>query len=327
MGRHRAVTGSIASGKPDAIMDMSCPPAPVDPCVPDTGRNGMWPATPAFDVLEPVLQTAPVVFASPHSGADYPPEFVAASRLDALALRKSEDSFVDELFAAAPAMGAPLVCARFPRAFLDANREPFELDPGMFADRLPGYVNTRSPRVAAGLGTIARIVSSGSDIYRRKLRFDEALHRVNTCYRPYHAALAGLVERTRAQFGLCLLIDCHSMPSVGGPADADSGRRRVDIVLGDCHGTSCDRRLTELARRTLGQRGYVVRRNVPYAGAYTTRHYGAPQRGVHALQIEINRALYMDESSFCKSSGFAGLAGDLAALIAELTRSSMAAAA
>ncbi len=308
-------------------MDMSFPPPPADPAVSGVGHGGAWPRSPAFDVLEPARQTAPVVFASPHSGADYPPEFVEASRLDALALRKSEDSFVDELFAAAPAMGAPLLRARFPRAFLDANREPFELDPRMFADPLPSYVNTRSPRVAAGLGTIARVVSSGADIYRRKLQFDEALHRVNACYRPYHAALAALVERTRAQFGRCLLIDCHSMPSVGGPADADSGRRRVDIVLGDCHGTSCDRRLTELVRRTLGRCGYAVRRNVPYAGAYTTRHYGAPQRGVHALQIEINRALYMDEASFRKTPGFAGLTGDLAALIGELTRSPMAAAA
>jgi len=308
-------------------MDISCPPPPVETLARDESRNGVWSRSPAFDLLEPVHQTAPVVFASPHSGADYPPEFVAASRLDPLALRKSEDSFVDELFAAAPAMGAPLLRARFPRAYLDANREPFELDPRMFADRLPAYVNTRSPRVAAGLGTIARVVSSGADIYRSKLRFDEALHRVNACYRPYHAALAGAIDRTLARFGVCLLIDCHSMPSVGGPADADSGRRRVDIVLGDCHGTSCDRQLTELARRTLGQRGYVVRRNVPYAGAYTTRHYGAPQRGVHALQIEINRALYMDEASFRKTPGFARLAGDLGALIEEFTRSPMAAAA
>lgn len=314
-------------------MEISFPPSPSGPSgpsvpsAPDRNHRGGWPHSPAFDVLEPVRQTAPVVFASPHSGADYPPAFVETSRLDPLALRKSEDGFVDELFAAAPAMGAPLLRARFPRAFLDANREPFELDPRMFADPLPAYVNTRSPRVAAGLGTIARVVSSGADIYRRKLKFDEALHRVNACYRPYHAALAGLIERTLAQFGYCLLIDCHSMPSVGGPADADSGRRRVDIVLGDCHGTSCDRRLTDLARRTLGQRGYVVRRNVPYAGAYTTRHYGAPQRGVHALQIEINRALYMDEASFSKTPGFAGLAGDLAALIGELTRAPMAAAA
>ncbi|MCY4396269.1 MAG: N-formylglutamate amidohydrolase [Rhodospirillaceae bacterium] len=321
------MTGFTASGKPGAIMDISCPPPPIEAPAQDDSPNGAWPRSPAFDVLEPAHRTAPVIFASPHSGADYPAEFVAASRLDPLALRKSEDSFVDELFAAAPAMGAPLLRARFPRAFLDANREPFELDPRMFADPLPAYVNTRSPRVAAGLGTIARVVSSGADIYCRKLRFDEALHRVNACYRPYHTALAGLIESTLAQFGVCLLIDCHSMPSVGGPADADSGRRRVDIVLGDCHGTSCDRQLTELARRTLARRGYVVRRNVPYAGAYTTRHYGAPQRGVHALQIEINRALYMDEASFRKTAGFGGLAANLAALIEEFTRSPMAAAA
>jgi len=308
-------------------MDMPVP-SPLDPSwMPDSGDLPQWPASPAFEVLEPMRQTAPVVFASPHSGTDYLQSFIDSSRLDPLALRKSEDSFVDELFAAAPAMGAPLLRARFPRAFIDANREPFELDPRMFADRLPSYVNTRSPRVAAGLGTIARVVCSGGDIYNRKLRFEEALDRINTFYRPYHTALNRLVERTRAQFGYCLLIDCHSMPSVGGPADSDRGHRRVDIVLGDCHGASCDRRLTDLARRTLSNRGYIVRRNVPYAGAFTTRNYGAPQLGVHALQIEINRALYMDEATFEKTRGFTGLVEDLGILIAMLNRSPVAAAA
>jgi len=285
------------------------------------------PAAPVFDILEPQTQTAPVVFASPHSGTDYPEAFVAASQLDPLTLRRSEDCYVDDLFAAAPSFGAPLLRARFPRAFIDANREPFELDPKMFADRLPGYVNTRSPRVAAGLGTIARVVCSGGDIYRDKLRFDEALRRINTYYRPYHAALTQLVEKTRERFGFCLLIDCHSMPSVGGPADTDSGHRRVDFVLGDCHGAACDRRLTDMARRTLAARGYIVRRNVPYAGAFTTRHYGAPQRGVHALQVEINRALYMNEADYRKSPDFASFTDDITRLVATLTRAPLAAAA
>ena len=303
-------------------MEFSFPPDSLDEI-----NAAAAPTAPVFDILEPPTQTAPVVFASPHSGTDYPDEFVAASLLDSITLRRSEDCYVDDLFAAAPNFGAPLLRARFPRAFIDANREPFELDPKMFADRLPGYVNTRSPRVAAGLGTIARVVCSGGDIYREKLRFEEALHRVNTYYRPYHAALLRLIEKTRERFGFCLLIDCHSMPSIGGPADTDSGHRRVDFVLGDCHGAACDRRLTDRARRTLSARGYIVRRNVPYAGAFTTRHYGAPQRGVHALQIEINRALYMNESDYRRTPDFASFVNDITQLIAALTREPLAAAA
>lgn len=317
----RAVTASSGSVKSMFTMDMGAPPATDSSWAKAISHAPPWAESPVFEVLSPKQQMGPVVFASPHSGADYPQSFIDSSRLDPLALRKSEDSFVDELFAAAPDMGAPLLRARFPRAFIDVNREPFELDPQMFADQLPPYVNTRSPRVAAGLGTIARVVCSGGEIYNCKLHFDEALGRVNTFYRPYHAALNRLVERTRRQFGHCLLIDCHSMPSVAGPTDSDRGHRRVDIVLGDCYGASCDRRLSDLVRRSLCARGYMVRRNVPYAGAFTTRNYGAPQLHVHALQIEINRALYMNEDTFKKTPGFTKLAEDLEILIAGLIQS------
>lgn len=285
----------------------------------EAAEGGARSADASHEVLRPVDQTAPVVFASPHSGMDYLPEFRAQSKLDPLTLRKSEDSFVDELFSAAPRHGAPLLRAFFPRAYVDPNREPFELDPAMFADPLPDYVNTASPRVAAGLGTIARVVCSGAEIYADKLRFDDALRRINSFYRPYHAELSRLIDHTVEKFGTCVLIDCHSMPSVGGPMDRDPGRRRVDFVLGDCHGVSCDRRLTDLARETLAGDGYVVKRNLPYAGGYTTRHYGDPARGVHALQIEINRALYMDEDSFERRPYFGRLTDHLCELVSVLT--------
>jgi N-formylglutamate amidohydrolase len=284
-------------------------------------RDRRAPATdhPAYAIFEAAEQTVPFVFASPHSGIDYPPEFVAAARLDPLSLRRSEDSFVDELFASVPAHGAPILCAKFPRAYVDPNREPFELDPEMFDDALPGYVNTASPRVAAGLGTIARVVTNGAEIYKGKLRFADALDRVNRLYRPYHDALAGLLERTRARFGHAVLIDCHSMPSIGGPMDKDPGRKRVDFVLGDAHGASCDPRLTDLAEASLAEMGYAVRRNLPYAGGFTTRHYGNPVAGVHALQIEINRAIYMDEDRFERLAGFGTIVRNMGRLVGALT--------
>src|SRR5882724_11981257 len=170
-----------------------------------------------IEVLAPPEQRLPVVLASPHSGAEYPPDLLAASRLDPHALRRSEDSFVDEIFAGGPDLGAPLLRARFARAYLDPNREPFELDPAMFEDPLPDFVNSRSPRVQVGLGTIARIVATGEDIYAGKLRFADALIRVDRLYKPYHRALRQLLEVTRERFGYYLLVDCHSMPSSSGP--------------------------------------------------------------------------------------------------------------
>ncbi len=273
---------------------------------------------PVYVVQAPAEQTVPFVFCSPHSGTEYGDAFRRASRLDYATLRKSEDSHVDVLFGAVPERGAPLLCALFPRAYVDPNREPFELDPAMFEDRLPDYVNTASPRVAAGLGTIAKLVCNGAEIYRKKLRFAEALERIDTCYRPYHAALTQLVEETKRRFGLAVLVDCHSMPSVGGPMDRDPGARRVDFVLGDAYGAACHPSLTLAAEAKLRSFGYAVHRNMPYAGGYTTRHYGNPARGQHALQIEINRALYMDEDSYARRGGFETVKGHLTALVAHL---------
>ncbi len=272
-----------------------------------------------LEIDEPRRHRLAMVFASPHSGRDYPDEFVAASVLDRLSLRRSEDAFVDELFGAASAMGAPLLKALFPRAQLDPNREAWELDPMMFDGPLPEYVNTDSPRVAAGLGTIARVVAAGTEIYRGKLSFAEARRRVERLYQPYHAALAALVERTRRRFGHCILVDCHSMPSMGGPADTDQGTPRVDFVLGDCFGNSCAPAITAAVERTLENLGYRTVRNLPYSGGHTTRYYGKPIEGVHALQIEINRRIYMDEATHRKRPGFARLQDHLGEVIAALS--------
>jgi N-formylglutamate amidohydrolase len=273
----------------------------------------------AIEILAPAVQTAPCVFSSPHSGREYPAAFLAAARLDARAIRRSEDCFVDELFAHVPHHGAPLLKALFPRAFVDPNREPYELDPAMFDTPLPAFVNRRSPRVAAGLGTIARVVANGAEIYDAKLDFEEARERIERCYHPYHAALDDLIRQTRIRFGSCVLIDCHSMPSIGGPMENDAGRRRqVDFILGDAHGRACARPLTALVEETLRDMGYTVVRNAPYSGGFITRNYGRPERGIHALQIEINRALYMDEQHFERTSGLDDVAADMSLLAQRL---------
>lgn len=275
---------------------------------------------PPWRLLAPAEQTAPVVFASPHSGRDYPPEFIAASRLNVVSLRRSEDAFMDEIFAAAPGYGAPLLCARFPRAYVDANREAFELDPAMFADPLPDYVNTRSPRIAAGLGTIARVVTDGEDIYHGPLRFEDALGRIEAHYRPYHKALLGLLQATQERFGGCLLVDCHSMPSgqSGSELQAGDGNKPADMVLGDCFGTSAAPAVTDIAHAALEASGFTVALNKPYAGGFTTRHYGRPREGVHVLQVEINRALYMDEKLVRRGPGLPALKRRLGPLMRAL---------
>ena len=270
-------------------------------------------ASPPITLHRPARQTAPLIFASPHSGRDYPAAFLAASRLDPLSLRRSEDSFVDELFAEAPRHGAPLLAASFPRAFCDANREPWELDPEMFSEPLPPWVNSTSPRIGAGLGTIARVVASGSAIYRDKLPFAEAEARIHRCWEPYHACLTTLIAETRAAFGACLLIDCHSMPAPSTPAG-----RRVDFVLGDAHGTTCSERAVRLIEEILVGLGYRVRRNDPYSGGYITRHYGRPREGMHALQLEIARDLYMDEQRIERLPGFQRIRQSMERLLCEL---------
>ncbi len=257
--------------------------------------------SPPFSVVRPAELKVPLVFNSPHSGRNYPSTFLAASRLDAHTLRRSEDAFVEELFGFVADLGAPLLHAHFPRAYLDVNREPYELDPILFRDGLPHYANTQSVRVVGGLGTIARIVSESDEIYREPLSVEAALERISRLYTPYHETIAALLLEAKREFGLAVLIDCHSMPS-SPTADRTAGR--PDFVLGDRFGTSCSGELTRLAAGALEAQGYAVALNKPYAGGYITEHYGRPHKAQHVLQIEINRALYMNETSFAKSQGF-----------------------
>ncbi|MBL8572578.1 MAG: N-formylglutamate amidohydrolase [Hyphomicrobiaceae bacterium] len=261
-----------------------------------------------YEVLMPERQSRPFVFNSPHSGTAYPQAFLEASRLDSRAIRRSEDAFVDELVAGVVDLGAPLMRAHFPRAFLDLNREPYELDPKMFRGRLPAYVNARSTRVAGGLGTIARIVAENEEIYAGLLEVEEALQRIETLYKPYHERLRKLLARTHVDFGFAVLIDCHSMPSMIRGQDP---RNRPDIILGDRYGTSCSPDLTAAAVDALEDLGYRVARNKPYAGGFITEHYGKPGKGLHALQLEINRAVYMDERSLEPTADFARVQADL----------------
>lgn len=261
---------------------------------------------------------APLVFASPHSGRHYPAEMLNASVLDAAAIRRSEDALVDELIAEGPARGASLIAAGYARAFIDLNRDPWELDPAMFEDELPAFARGRTARVAAGLGAIARIVAEGQEIYGRKLTFAEAEARVAAAHAPYHLALAALIEETRARHGFALLIDWHSMPSAAAKAGR-MGRERCDIVLGDRYGAACGPAVTRLVETRLEAMGYAVTRNAPYAGGYTTEHYGRPGKGVHALQIEINRGLYLDEEALTPTEGFTRLKDDLEALFGALS--------
>jgi N-formylglutamate amidohydrolase len=271
-----------------------------------------------FEIRESGEQRVPFVFNSPHSGRHYPERFLAMIRLDGDAIRRSEDCYVDELFGGAVALGAPLMAANFPRAYLDVNREPWELDPRMFLEPVPSFANIRSARVAGGLGTVPKLVGEGLDIYPSRLPLAEALGRIETVYKPYHAALKQLVMRSHLQFGSAVLIDCHSMPA--SVRIGESGLR-PDFIIGDRFGTSAARALTDTAIAILISMGYTVAHNKPYAGGFITEHYGRPARKLHALQIEINRGLYMDERTFRKSSGFAALADDLTCFCAELMAS------
>jgi N-formylglutamate amidohydrolase len=270
---------------------------------------------PPFEIRSGAEQRVPFVFNSPHSGRYYPDRFLAMARLDRNAIRRSEDCYVDELFGGAVALGAPMLAANFPRAYLDVNREPGELDPRMFAEPVPSFCNIRSARVAGGLGTVPKLVGEGLDIYSGRLPLAEAVARIEAVYKPYHETLKRLLTRTHARFGYAVLIDCHSMPAsirVG-----DSGLR-PDFIVGDRFGISATAALTETAIGLLIGMGYTVAHNKPYAGGFITEHYGRPARHLHALQIEVNRGLYMNERTFQKSAGFDALADDMARFSADL---------
>jgi N-formylglutamate amidohydrolase len=267
--------------------------------------------TPPFEIVEPDVWRAPIIFNSPHSGSVYPDEFLKASRIDLPALRRSEDSFMDELISGVSSCGFPTVKVNFPRSYVDVNREPYELDPRMFAGRLPSFANTRSMRVAGGLGTIPRVVGDGHEIYRERIAVDEALERIEQLYKPYHRALRRLINKAHRSFGAAIVVDCHSMPSVGVAREEP---RRPDMVIGDRYGTSCAPQLADLVEKTMRRLGYSVGRNKPYAGGFITEHYGNPASGLHTIQLELNRAVYMDERRRSRGVRFSQVARDFTLL-------------
>ncbi|MBY9065789.1 N-formylglutamate amidohydrolase [Hyphomonas sp. WL0036] len=261
----------------------------------------------------PDSDLAPIVFASPHSGSLYPDQMVSALCVPLMDVRRTEDAFVDELFASAPTHGASLLSARYGRSVVDLNRDPHELDPTMFHDGPPRACALPTPRVEAGLGCLPKVGAKGEAIYARLLSREEGEQRLAGVHDIYHGQLAAMLETLRAAHGRALLIDCHSMPSV------QPGRRNLtDIVLGDRFGSSCDPRLMNRLERVFRNHGLTVARNAPYAGGYTTRRYGRPRRGLHALQIEINRGLYMDEQMITRTSGFSQLRPVMDAVIQEM---------
>jgi N-formylglutamate amidohydrolase len=274
-------------------------------------------AEPSFVLIEPIRRTAPLIFASPHSGRRYPADLLANSRVGLLSLRRTEDAYVDELFASAAAHGACVLSASVARAYVDLNRDPGELDPEMFDERpaLPSAM--ASARVQAGLGAIPRISGDGQAIYRRKLAWSEGQRRIIAIHRPYHAMLQNLVDETKALFGCAVLIDCHSMPS------SARGAQSPDVVLGDRFGASCHASVIALAEATLRKLGYRVARNTPFAGGHTTQSYGRPSQRSHALQVEINRALYVDERTLERTNGYARIRADMSRLAEALSAAAL----
>lgn len=257
------------------------------------------------------------VFSSPHSGRDYPPELLRQTRLNRLQLRLSEDAFVDELFADAPDHGAPLIAAIMPRAYVDLNRAPGELDPKLIegvADPAP------NPRVAAGLGVVPRVVAEGMAIYPGRIDAAEARRRIACFHAPYHAALERLLGDARDRHGLAVLFDCHSMPSDAARAALPGGRNSADIVLGDRHGASAAAWVTDAVQRAFEEAGFIVARNAPFAGGYITQRFGRPAAGWHAVQIEIDRGLYLDEARIERGAGFEVTRRRIAAVVAGLAR-------
>ncbi len=255
------------------------------------------------------------VFSSPHSGRDYEPDFLAGSPLTPLQLRSSEDAFVEELYAAVPGFGAPLIAARVPRACIDLNRSADDLDPALIAGTSRRFLNAR---VTAGLGVIPRVVGEGRPIMVGKLSLAEAQRRISTCWHPYHDCLRSLLASARATFGVAILFDCHSMPHDALAAAPLVGGRRPDIVLGDRFGAACDRSVIDSAAAAFSAQGFTVARNAPFAGGYITQTYGRSQGGVHALQIEIDRSLYMNEARVERLDCFPEVAARLARVAAEL---------
>jgi N-formylglutamate amidohydrolase len=273
--------------------------------------------TEAYDLFRPLRQAGPFLFASPHSGRHYAPEFLTQAVLDRNAIRSSEDAFVDLLFDSAPKLGAPLLSARVPRAFIDLNRAADELDPGVIdgLHRVP-----HNPRINSGLGVIPRVVAGGRAIYRGKLALSEAEARITRFWHPYHQTLAALIEETRTLFGRAVLIDCHSMPHEAIEAHSRPGHSRPEIVLGDRYGVAAGREVMDRVEAAFAGAGLRVVRNAPFAGAYVSHAYGRPSRGVHVVQVEIDRSLYMNEAQVAPLPGFDLFRDLIAGVVADLVQ-------
>ncbi len=274
----------------------------------------------AYHLRRPRVRSTSVIFASPHSGRLYPDDFLERAVLDAAEIRSSEDAFVDELFACAPEHGAPLLSAGVPRAYVDLNRAPEELDPAL----IDGVRRSaHNPRIASGLGVIPRVVANGRAIYAGKLTLAEAHRRLSTCWRPYHDQLQTLIDESHRTFGEAILIDCHSMPHEALDNVMHPGAARPDVVIGDRFGAAAAARIVERIEAALTGAGLRVVRNMPFAGAYVAQHYGRPSRRQHAVQIEIDRALYMDEGTIERSAdfpAFRALMDDVVRQIADIGR-------
>ncbi|MEN0653340.1 MULTISPECIES: N-formylglutamate amidohydrolase [Hyphobacterium] len=275
-----------------------------------TARPPGTAALPPVEVLRPLRGTAPVIIASPHSGRAYPERFLEQSALSLDLLRRSEDAFMDELYASAPAAGLTLVLATFPRVYVDPNRSADELDPLLTGDRTDPLTPIRSPRAHAGLGVVPRLGADGLSIHSGLLDRAEIAHRIALCHTPYHAALEAEIARTVDRHGFAILIDAHSMPSISAPG--------IDAVIGDRHGVSCAPRITDAIESALQAQGLRTRRNTPYAGGYTTERYGQPDHARHAVQIELNRALYLDEGRVARSGTFDSLRWRIDAFLASI---------
>lgn len=269
----------------------------------------------AFHYHAPLQPSTAAVFASPHSGRNYPEKLLRASVLDAATLRSSEDAFVDDLIAGAPQFGAALLLGGVPRAYVDYNRAATELDAALI-DGVPR--GTLNPRVSSGLGVIPRVVAGGRAIYRGKLSRAEADERLATCWYPYHAQLALMLRDTRARFGRAILFDIHSMPHDALLGFGPRFGARPDVVLGDRFGASCAAPLVDRIEGVLRAAGLSVARNAPFAGAYITQHYGRPSAGQHAVQIEIDRALYLDEARIRPSRNYAAFRDLMTGIVADL---------
>lgn len=271
--------------------------------------------TAPYTLVAPEVRTTSVVFASPHSGRTYTPEFLDSTILDKQQVRSSEDAHVDILFSGAPRRGAPLLLAGMPRAYVDLNRAAEELDPALIEGVRRASHN---PRVASGLGVIPRVVANGRAIYRGKLSLAEANLRINGYWRPYHEALQALLAESHAAFGEAILVDCHSMPHEALENAGSSAGRRPDVVLGDRFGAAASAEVIERVEAAFAAAGFRVARNMPFAGAYITQHYGRPSRRQHAIQVEIDRALYMDERTLEPTAEFDSVRRVLNGVIADI---------